>query len=210
MPSPVLTTLADCKAYLGVTGTSEDAVLTELIVGIEETIAQASGRQRVPGRNPFESVAATEYYDGPGRPTLVLRRRPVTVVSAVKVDQAGYYGQGPQAFPSGSAWTVGEHYAVPRLDASEQNGGMLISLGGCWPLGTGNVLVTYTAGYATIPDDLTLLVHMLANIMYRGLKRGGPIVGETFGKYSYRLLTDSVSKSTDIITARSILSRYTE
>lgn len=208
MPTPVLTTLAAFKAHLKVSGTAEDALLEQLLLELDEVVASVTGRERVPGRHPFESVAATEYYDGSGRLSLVLRRRPVTAVAAVKVDQSGYYGQGPNAFPAGSARTLGEHYAVPRLDATEQNGALIESLCGVWPEGQGNVLVTYTAGYATIPADLSMAVHLLGNEVYRGLEKGGILAGETFGKYAYRLLGEA--ENTHILAANSILARYHE
>lgn len=208
MPDPVLTTLAAFKAHLKVSGTGSDDLLTQILLELDEVVASASGRERVPGRNPFESVAAAEYYDGHDRPNLVLRRRPVTAVASVHVDQAGYYGQGPDAFPAGSLWTLGEHYAIPRTDMTEGNGAFLASLAGVWPCGTGNIKVTYTAGYSPIPADLSMLVHLLGNEVFRGLDKGGVLAGETLGRYAYRLLTSGEGNS--LLTARSILSRYTE
>lgn len=208
MPDPVLTSLAAFKAHLKVTDTGSDALLGQLLLELDETVAQVTGRERVPGRNPFESVQATEFYDGSGRELLVLRRRPVTAVAEVRVHAGGHYGQGADAFPAGSAWTVGQHYSIPRTDATEQNGSMLAAIGGCWPEGRGNVRVQYTAGYAAIPADLALAVHLLGGRLFYSLKQGGLLEGETIGRYSYRLLNDD--QSMEIVTARSILARYRE
>jgi len=74
--------------------------------------------------------------------------------------------------------------------------------------------VTYTAGYATIPDELGLAVHYLVAAVRKSADKGGPMGEETLGRYTYKLLGGEASKSgasgIEIITARSILSRYAE
>lgn len=220
MPDPILTTLAKLKTHLSISDSSENALLTQLLLELDEVIASWTGRAKVPGRNPFESVAASEYYDGTGRNTLLLRRRPVTAVESVIVDASGAYGHGPNAFETANApgtfatgrlLTLGTQYAPSSTDATEDNGGLLHRIGGyCWPEGQGNIKVTYTAGYVMIPVDLELAVHQLAAAVREGAQHGGIVGGETLGRYSYRLLEGTADGGLMVATARATLARYKE
>jgi hypothetical protein len=213
MSTPVLSSLESVKAHLGIASgdTSLDAILTQWLLQIDEAVASFVQRERVPGFHPFESKEATEYYDGTGRKLLVLRRRPATAVASVYVDPAGYYGDGPTAFAAESEWTRGVDWTPRRLDATEQNGSMLLCLRGDWPEGHGNVKVTYTAGYTTIPADLTLAVNDFVKLAYKSQGAAGPLKSETFGRYAYEVMaTPTDGEAAEIGTLRSLLTPYRE
>lgn len=207
---PTFTTRTELKLHLRIpsTDTSEDALLDQLISNVEASVL------RYLKRGPFASTSFTEYYSGDDREMLVLRHRPVTAVSLVRVDPYGYAGQGLDAFPSTTAWTAGTDYFVPQLDASEENGSLIVAIGsnGKWPIGRGNIKITYTAGYATIPDDLTLAVNQMISAIRAGADKGGPVGSETFGEYSYSLLRggDLSSLGLDAVNAGRILAGYRE
>lgn len=214
---PVYTTRSNVKTHLGLASedTSLDALIDLLLLEVDEVINGYTGR------GDLTSSQATEYYDGTGRERLILRRRPVTAVAGIWVDQAAYYGNAAGAFPSTSEWTSGTDFALPRSDASEGNGGILIAIrnpdfggGGIWPEGRGNIKVTYTAGYATIPKDLTLAATNLTVLLVNASEKGQILSGETIGSYSYQLLTADAYKAgaagAIIGTVRSILARYQE
>jgi hypothetical protein len=57
--------------------------------------------------------------------------------------------------------------------------------GDIWPKAQLNVFVAYTAGYATIPDDLRQLCNELAASMLRGGAHDNTITSEAFLGYSY-------------------------
>lgn len=213
---PVLTTLEKLKTHLGIpqTDLSENALLNQILAEVDISVLKFCKRG-------FSSAQATEYYDGTGRELLILKRRPVTAVLGVWVDSNGWYGQAAGAFATSTAWTVGEDFASPSLAESEENGGMLIAIPqACgfeagtipryWPEGRGNIKVTYTAGYVTIPDDLALAVHQLAATVRKGAEHGtsGPIGSETFGEYSYSLLTGDRASGIEMVAARGILANY--
>ncbi len=62
--------------------------------------------------------------------------------------------------------------------------GMLYCSAG-WPTGTNSISVDYTAGYATIPDDLEHVCLEIAAYLY-GISKGDPSVqSESIGDYSY-------------------------
>lgn len=205
---PVLTTLTKVKLHLGIADTSEDTKLDQWILEVESSVLQWLKRAIV-------SAERTEYYSGSGRKMLVLRHRPVTAVGSVKVDQQGYFGDNSDSFDDSTLWTRGVDWALPRADASEENGGMLMAVGagGLWPLGDGNIKVVYTAGYTTIPADLELAVNSLVGAVRKMAEAGGaaPIAGETIGRYSYYLLSNpSQAAAAGVVAAVSVLSSYRE
>ena len=211
---PSLTTVDDLKTFLQIASsdTSEDTRLEELLDGVEWAVESFTKRR-------FASRSYTEYHDGNGRQLVVLRNRPVTAITSVKVDATGYYGNGTNAFAASTAWTIGTDYTPKNLTADEDNPGLLIALKGSmfdgrgvWPEGIGNIEVVYTAGYQTIPSDLILAVHQLASGVRQGAVKGGPIASETIGKYSYTLLAGNSGSAggVSIADARSCVARYRE
>lgn len=214
-----------------------DALADQLIAVAQQTIETYIGY-------PVEEDEATEYYSGDGRPDLILARPNVSEVADVRIDPTGAWGQGPSAFPSSSALAVGVGYAL-NLDRQSTVGksGLLRYLGGGniglwpgggrgyggglvpvrqrpgWPVGDGNIRVTYTAGWAEadIPADLKQacvnLVAFLAKITPQG---GQSIQSESLGKYSYTLGAVNLAQAAaaglaaagELGTTRQLLSRY--
>lgn len=212
----VYTSRSNVKTHLGLgSGDSSLDALIDLVIEAVDGIIDG-----FTGRGSLASAQATEYYDGPGSGKLILRRRPVTAVAGVWVDAVGYHGQAAGAFGSGTEWTAGVDFVNPRTDATEGNGGMLVALrnpdfegGGIWPRGIGNIKVTYTAGYATIPSDLATAATSLAVQLVQAAERGAPLSGETIGDYSYQLLNNPAgagSAAPVLGAVASILARYRE
>ena len=86
-----LTTLADCKAWLGVTTTADDSLLASLISSLSQAILADLGR---PGILP---ATWSETLEGHGGTALVLRHWPVTRLLSCTVGDvslAGAIGQG--------------------------------------------------------------------------------------------------------------------
>ncbi len=207
MPSPVLTTVADLKVFLGIAAeeTSEDDRLNAMLCGVEQFVAKYLGRT-------LPSASYTHYFDGHGRRELFLNQRPVTAVSSVKIDPTGYGGHGTDAFDSDSAIALGEDWIPERSDAGESNRGVLLHLGGGWPVGVQNIKVAYTAGYSAIPQDVINAVHVLAAEVYTQAGKGGKLQSETLGQYSYSLAIGNALDGSDaeLATARAALAAYRE
>lgn len=212
---PCLTTLDQFKDYLGLTSTSEDAQLHGILDSVETAIENFCRRK-------FKSASYTEYHDGHGLQKLFLEHRPLTAITGVWVDDDGYYGNGSDPFPSSDEWTSGTDFVPKRTDQSEKNASALIALrsagnaNGYWPVGDGNIKVTYTAGYTAIPEDLILAIHSLASVVRNSAEKGiaGAFKSETQGRYSYELLT-GVEAAADqsgqnLVQAQSILKHYRE
>lgn len=216
MANEALTTVADLKTYLGVTGATYDTLLGAILDGVEEAVGRfCRPAVRESANNPLTSYSDTEYYSGDGFEDLYLRRFPVTAITSVKVDRGGYFGYGADAFGSDSEWTIGSEF-TPTFDVADlKNIGLLKSLvrgGGpfprAWPNGIGNIQVVYTAGFATTPDDLAMAIWQLAQRTWAAQKTklGELPVSETHSRYSYTLLTSG--KGAEVAEIRETLMRY--
>ena len=121
-----LTTVAKVKEYLGVTATSEDALISRLVDWATDLIHSYCGRI-------FSEAAYDEYYDGDGTEGLLVNQYPISAVSSVEVN-----GTSRDA----SSYALYGQLGLLRLKSA------------AFPRGKKNVRVQYTAGYATIPNDL--------------------------------------------------------
>ena len=208
-----LTTLADLKTYLGITDTSEDDLLNLLIADADAAILGYLDRA-------IEQASLTEYYSGDGTTNLLLQQRPVTTITSVHVDAAGYAGQGSGAFDSTTEWTAGTDFYAQSVVENESNTGNIIAIKGPgtftadhqpmtwgeWPRGTGNIKVVYTAGYSTVPSDLAAACRILVAWMRSSRENGMPVKSEKLGSYSYTLLEDTGIP--ELATIRGLCNRY--
>lgn len=187
-----------------------------------------------------ESGAATEYYSGTGTRDLVLRHSPVTAVASVYLDSGGYFGDGTNAFASTTLLTAGSDYVLVKDDGSSGSAvGILRRIGGVsgvslndewhwqprehgrgntlsaarapfWPMGTGNLKVTYTAGFTIVPDDIQMAIWQMVSFVKAGAKYGGQLPGsESLGEYSYSLMSQALTSGTaQLMDVRKTLGYY--
>jgi Phage gp6-like head-tail connector protein len=231
-----LATLDQLKLMLGITDTSQDALLTQILAGVDRAIYSFTKR------DVLEEVTVTLIMSGNGRPDLVLPHRPVTSITSVHVDQDGYWGDGTNPFPAETLWTPGVHYSLIRDGYGVGPGGksaILRRLGGAlpgggflnwppwplpaspgllaasratyWPIGDGNIKVVMLAGYNPVPADLALAAQELAIQVYRRRAFGVPLQSESYAGYSYTLaislLTTLIRQPTSAVTT---LAHYRE
>lgn len=131
-----LTSVSNVKSWAGISGDSDNTLIESLIAACDEHVkALLLGRV-------LESAEYVEKLDGTGFDFLTLSQRPVTEVAEVKIDADRGFGSGIEALAS-------DEY---DLDADT---GMLYRVAATWPFGRRNIRVTYTAGYATVPADVT-------------------------------------------------------
>lgn len=162
---PVVT-LAKWKTYRGYSGTDYDATVTALIPQVQSEMERYCGRS-------FDSTAHTdEAIDGTGTAKVYTRNWPITTMGAVKVRNGS--GSTTTLSPSEYRVAVGNNSLGRLIRLGGNYGGAFedvrpaLSNGPCWPVGSENVLVTYTAGYsdATVPmpPDLTLAACVLVDM----------------------------------------------
>jgi len=171
----------------------------------------------------------TEYYSGTGRPFFALRQRPVQSISALYLDEEAFWGDAPGAFnPTTTQLIEGTDFALDRdqPDGSSRSG-LVYKINDYWPrpivrafgriapdLGprVGNIIVSYTAGYQTLPNDLGLAVSLtMAHLLQLG-RRGGVVQSESHGEgFNYQFSVKVAEASAaDILPpyVKRILARY--
>lgn len=199
------TTLAVLKEHLGIesSDTSEDDFLNQLIPEIEDALTTRFGRQLA------STVYATEYQSGDGTEVLQLNQRPVTAISAVSVDQKGYWGHGTDAFPSSSLLTLGTDFApVTYAEDENTNFGQIHKLSGYWAEGKGNIKIAYTAGYTTIPPQVELLCNQLCALVRNSAEYGGLVESGKVGDEAFVLLGKSTDGSPWAVEAMNLISGF--
>lgn len=129
--------------------------------------------------------AATETYSGRRTRQFRLRRRPVLSVASLSVDGNVWDTALYRLNELGYIETVStEGIENPRIYRGEK-GDLLL-----WPEGDGNISVTYTAGYAAIPDAVSKACAFLAKQLYQVDERNG-VSAESYGPVSKSYTTFS-------------------
>lgn len=174
-------TVEDLEAFLQVAIGSSNASATAAIVAASAAI-QNETRQRL---EQVASEMLTLTVEGDRR-TILLPEQPVTAVVSVVED--------------GATLTVGDHY---RWTAA----GVLTRRGRCWSSAWEGVVVTYTHGYAVVPDDLKgVCIRAAARAYQAGLRAAaaGGIAGiqaEQLPDYSVTFMPETASGSASSLGA---------
>lgn len=213
-----IASVTEFKTHLGISGSSSDSLYQTYLDQASAIITRKTGLV-------FDSASATEFYQGTGTNQLVLRRRPVTAVASVYVDDSAYFGFASGAFGSSTLLTAGTDYALDIQSSSFSRSGILYRINGVWDganyragnelvggdgPGLGNIKVTYTAGYSTTPSDLKLAGILLARVIMLSSSNGGQMVqSESLEYYSYTLKGSSEAAS-DIHSVNAIVNAYRE
>jgi len=150
-----LATVADIKAWLGVTSSGDDALLGRLATDVSGLIYAYLGRPSLLPR------IVTERYDGNGKRRLYLRQYPVLSIGALLINDtaiaAAPLPAAGTAFPQSGYLLEPWDGAPPgRIQALDLFGSSVLGCGGCFWLGRQNVVVTYTAGYAVSAEAATV------------------------------------------------------
>jgi len=178
-----LITLAQVKEIRGITTTTDDTLLTNLINRVDKAVRLICSRD-------FESLSYTDYYDGNGNTELMLKQFPVTAITSVKrVDK--------DKTTVLYTWAVADYDVI--LDI-----GLLRLRSGTFTPGIANIEVKYTAGYITIPEDLAQACISFVGWLYEDRAR------ERVGIISRVMKDGSTLRYTQYlpIEISSVLSRY--
>lgn len=171
-----LTTLANAKQWLGITSPDSDSLLERLISAASDYIQTWLNRD----------IALASYVsrrDGTGGTRLMLRNYPVVAMSSVVVDG--------QSVPFS---TDGIRPGYIFNDTSV----MLVGNGYRFNRGYSNVLISYTAGFSSIPTEIEQAAIELISLRYKEKDRIGIIskglAGETIS-YTQKDFTDSIENA---------------
>lgn len=145
----MLTTLAKVKQYGQIDSVEDDLLLTRMIEAASAEIERYCSRS-------FASAARAEVRDGTGGRRLSMRYYPVTAVASLTIDGKVI---PPRPSPTASGYTF-DDYQI-RLT------------GYVFEEGFDNVEVVYSAGLATIPEDLQQACAELVVTRYKARDRIG-------------------------------------
>lgn len=210
-----LTSLSVVKTHLGISDSSQDTLLSQLISQVD-AIMLASLKRNI------EQATYTDYLSGDGTPILTLRHYPVTSITTLHLDDAGYFGFGAESFATANLLESGVDYALMRESSTGSSAGLVRRINGIWPspewraanqlsalpLGAaGNVRAVYVAGYATVPADLQLAATQVVAQIKVSAQFGGDIQSANYedAGFSRMAATEALSQ---IGSVASILKRY--
>jgi len=188
-----LTTLSDVRAWLGITGTADDALLQRLITSASNYIQSWLNRQ-------FAVATYTDITDGNSGDVQAFSNYPVQSVTLVTLGTGTGQGYG-QNLAGGGVITI-----QPSPDGFSQgyvfDPKFLYLIGYRFARGRMNVKITYTAGYTTIPQEISQACIELISLRYKERTRIGEVskhlAGETI-TYSQKDFPEGV---------RTILNNY--
>lgn len=149
-----LTDLATTKSFLKVTTTTDDDIISTLINACSTAI------ENYCRRSFYQQTYTNEYYDGTGTRWLNLKNYPVQSVSQVTqntivVDPSSYVVKND----SGVLVRIGPY-------PNTFSGMSITRFQTIWVPGDYSIQVSYTAGYATIPDDLAHACRVYVKSIY--------------------------------------------
>ncbi|MEE9584612.1 MAG: head-tail connector protein [Candidatus Brocadiales bacterium] len=139
--------MTNVKDYLGVAGSSDDALISRLVDWATDLIHSYCGRT-------FTEGTYDEYYDGDGTEGILTNQYPISTVTLLEVDSIE---------KDASAYTLYGQLGLLKLNS------------GTFSRGKKNVRLQYTAGYASVPNDLEQAAIELVAMKYydRGRNRLG-------------------------------------
>ncbi len=159
-----LDTLANVKTRLGISGSSDDSLLSLLQDSADKFVANWCERD-------FEGGTFTEYHPG-GSEFVHLRNFPIASVTSVKVDPNYAFGSdtviSSSSYVAHTDWGVIQSLAGPFLPRSRQ--GLVNSEIRIWTRGPRVVQVIYTVATSAVPNDVKEAYARLIGSWYRRVK----------------------------------------
>lgn len=149
----MLVTLDELKNFLGITTTTDDHSLFELLKTAIKSVEDICGRQ-------FETDDFVEYYDGNGTRFLRLNNYPLLTVDKVYQDLDRVFGEDT---------LIDSLYIIP-----DNKSGIIYNDSLPFYKGQKTIKVEYTGGYtiSTIPSDLKQAFILEASALYVEAKGG--------------------------------------
>jgi hypothetical protein len=229
----MLVSLQTVKNFLGLTDSSEDVQLNLWLGYADADIKDYCGwdieQTTYPGA-AANGRGDSGYYSGDHTQFLRLRHTPVSSITSIYVDNTGYFGQNPGSFPSTALLVAGTDYALewdgclPGSSTTCSYSGVVTRIPDVWTGGlrrkageitpryidaTGNILVSYVAGFPTVPPAVEMAACMFVAFVRRNAQTGGQqIQSEGQGAYNYSLSSPTANAIPELGTIKSALARF--
>jgi len=187
----LLTTVARARRHAALAG-AEAVHLTNLLTSASEMVEDYCNRL-------FTSTAyATEDQDGDGGRVIWVRNPPITALTSVYVIDASGDDETVLAADLDHEPETGRITFDPEADSDFT----------WFPVGVQNVKITYTGGYAAIPDQVQTAVILVAMNLYgAGAVTNPTLKSERLGEYSYTR-ADMATQDPFTKTVRAMLGAY--
>ena len=179
----LLYTVDELKNILGITTNEKDGVLFSILKGASDYISKTISRNV-----NLNDYTQTLYLDEPSQ-CVVVREFPVVSVSGITVDGVAL----DETLGGVKQWVVDYQTGeVTRLDGVR------------FPSAPIPVVVSYKAGYLSVPEDLRMAVRKIAVMEYSRRAKEG-VLAETIGNYRIVFNRDEFSEAGMI---NKVLARY--
>ncbi len=162
--------LAETKEFMGISGSSDDDLLTSLINYCFSALEDYLGRQ-IKSRTYTE-----ERYDGDGTDTLIVYQYPITAISSIYDDPS--LGFNSDTLIDSDDYLIDDQDRYPgRIRLAGED-----ALSLSFAKGKTNIKITYTAGYVTIPNTLKFGLLTYITSAYNKRKGHGTVVQSLGGQ----------------------------
>lgn len=141
-----LVTLAEYKAYIGIASTNQDSEISSIIPKVSQLIKNLCRRTFV----DYTINPKTEIFHG-GVNSLSMKEYPL--IDIISFDYTTDYGQTTTALTEFIDYVIdGENESIISTSIDSYGNPIV------FPRYTNGYILTYTAGYATLPEDLKIAV----------------------------------------------------
>jgi len=158
----MITNVSELRAQFNVTILDDDHRLMAVLAAAQKYAEKYCG-------TVLEAADVTEYHDGDGNQSVLLRNLPVNSIATVHDDIDRVYG----------AATL-----IPASDYTFDDNGILTLPLYVFTIGRNNIKVVYNAGFSDVPDDLKVAIGNIAFANY--LEANGSINMVEGQDYVYR------------------------
>ncbi len=156
-----LITLADVKNFAGINSPNSDAIISDLIPKASAIVRNYCNRNFI----DYWSTPKVEYQSG-GFPSIFLQESPIRAVA--NIEYSSDYGQNYSSLVEYTDYAF--NMETDSIDV------LFID---CFPKTVNGYRVTYTAGYASVPDDLkqatidTVMYYMKSDMAVKSTRSPG-------------------------------------
>ena len=150
MAAQDIITAAEAKAYMGLSGSDKDTIIGTFITDASTWIEEYLGRKVVASQTVTEEVG-----NGTGTEYFTPKFPPVTAVSTLK----------SRGSPTGSWAAIVSDSSNILIDPI--NGDFVELYGTTFPAGRSNIQITYTAGFASMPNEIKQVCYEMVAVRFR-------------------------------------------
>lgn len=180
-----LISLSEFKKYKGITSTTQDGKLTELISSVSEFIKSYCGRTFI----DYSETAKVEYFDGSSNYEVYLSEFPIISVSSVETSTDG--GVTYTALTENTDYFVDNE----RDTILTNDGNYFVSSS----IAFKSLKVTYTGGFVLVPEELKLAcAELIDKYREEGFASNKNLKGAAISNQEYKAIPSYIKAILDM------------